>query len=63
MNDLISRQVALKTYQKVCNGIVCKDCPFLFHVSPLITDCKLEMFLHELPNCGAEMSERGDDNG
>ena len=55
MSDLISRQAAIREYQKVCNGIKCGECPFLIKVntekgSHLITDCKLEAFLHNLPS-------------
>lgn len=54
-DDTISRQAAIREYQKVCNGIKCGECPFLIKVntekgSHLITDCKLEAFLHNLPS-------------
>ena len=53
--DTISRQAAIREYQKVCNEIKCGECPFLIKVntekgSHLITDCKLEVFLHSLPS-------------
>lgn len=52
-DDLISREAAIREYQKVCKGIKCGECPFLIKVnteegSHLITDCKLEAFLHDL---------------
>ena len=63
MSDLISRQDAIRKYQEVCNGIKCGECPLLIKVntekgSHLITDCKLEAFLHDLPSAsvGTEMS-------
>ena len=54
-DDTISRQAAIREYQKVCNEIKCGECPFLIKVntekgSHLITDCKLEVFLHSLPS-------------
>lgn len=54
MDDLISRQAAIREYQEVCKGIKCGECPLLIKVntekgSHLITDCKLEAFLHDLP--------------
>ena len=54
-SDVISRQDAIRKYQEVCNGIKCGECPFLikFHTekgSHIITDCKLEAFLHDLPS-------------
>lgn len=54
-NDYISRQAAIREYQEVCKGIKCGECPFLIKVntekgSHLITDCKLEAFLHDLPS-------------
>lgn len=53
--DLVSRQAAIREYQEVCSGISCGECPFLIKVntekgSHLITDCKLEAFLHNLPS-------------
>lgn len=55
MSDLISRAAAIRKYQEVCNGIKCGECPFLIKVntekgSHVITDCKLEAFLHNLPS-------------
>lgn len=63
-SDTISRQAAIREYQKVCNGINCGECPFLIKVntekgSHLITDCKLEAFLHSLPS--AERRGRWED--
>lgn len=59
MDDLISRQAAIREYQEVCKGIKCDECPFLIKVnaekgSHLITDCKLEAFLHDLPSAQPE---------
>lgn len=55
MDDLISRQAALTTYQdRVCYGIACIDCPFRFRVSQTATDCKLERFIHKLPSAQPE---------
>ena len=61
-NDYISRQVAIREYQEVCKGIKCGECPFLIKVntekgSHLITDCKLEAFLHDLPSVQPEPCE------
>ena len=58
-DDTISRQAAIREYQKVCNEIKCGECPFLIKVntekgSHLITDCKLEVFLHNLPSAGRQ---------
>ena len=57
--DTISRQAAIRGYQEVCKGIKCGECPFLIKVntekgSHLITDCKLEAFLHDLPSAQPE---------
>lgn len=59
MNDLISRAVAIREYQEVCKGMKCGECPLLIKVntekgSHLITDCKLEAFLHDLPSAQPE---------
>ena len=59
MSDLISRAAAIRKYQEVCNGIKCGECPFLIKVntekgSHVITDCKLEAFLHNLPSAQPE---------
>ena len=60
MSDLISRAAAIRKYQEVCNGIKCGECPFLIKVntekgSHVITDCKLEAFLHNLPSAQPEI--------
>lgn len=59
MSDTISRAMAIREYQEVCKGIKCGECPLLIKVntekgSHLITDCKLEAFLHDLPSAQPE---------
>ena len=63
--DAISRQAAIREYQEVCKGIKCGECPFLIKVntekgSHLITDCKLEAFLHDLPSAQPDLSSYSD---
>ena len=53
MNDLISRQVAITSYQSVCRCVRCSECPFLIKEGAF-TDCRLERFIHELPSAEPE---------
>ena len=49
-DDLISRQYAIKHYQHVCRRTNCKECPLHIQVTDTLTDCELELFLHNLPS-------------
>ena len=49
MDDLISRQAAIKDYQRVCAIVTCGDCPFHI-VDGAFTDCRLERWLKALPS-------------
>ena len=60
MSDLIGRAAAIRKNQEVSNGIKFGECPFLIKVntekgSHVITDCKLEAFLHNLPSAQPEI--------
>ena len=46
MNDLISRQAALYSYQEVCNKVKCSECKATNEDG----DCKLERWIKELPS-------------
>ena len=50
MDDLISRQYAIKYYPHVCRRTSCKECPLHIQVTNTLTDCELELFLHNLPS-------------
>ena len=55
MSDLISRQYAIKHYQYVCRRTNCKECPLHIQVTDTLTDCELELFLHNLPSAQPEV--------
>lgn len=55
MNDLISRQYAIEHYQHVCRRTNCKECPLHIQVTDTLTDCELELFLHNLPSAQPEI--------
>lgn len=46
MDDLISRQAALYSYQEVCNKVKCSECKATNEDG----DCKLERWIKELPS-------------
>jgi len=54
MDDLISRQYAIEHYQHVCRRTNCKECPLHIQVTNTLTDCELELFLHNLPSAQPE---------
>lgn len=54
MGDLISRQYAIEHYQHVCRRTSCKECPLHIQVTNTLTDCELELFLHNLPSAEPE---------
>ena len=50
MADYIDRQYAIEHYQHVCRRTNCKECPLHIQVTDTLTDCELELFLHNLPS-------------
>ena len=46
MDDLISRQAALYSYQEVCNKVKCSECKATNEDG----DCKLERWIKKLPS-------------
>lgn len=52
--DLIYRQYAITHYPHVCRRMSCKECPFHIQVTNTLTDCELELFLHNLPSAQSE---------
>lgn len=59
MNDLISRQAALYSYQEVCNKVKCSECKATNEDG----DCKLERWIKELPSAErrGQWKQVGDD--
>ena len=53
MADYIDRQYAIEHYQHVCRRTKCKECPLHIQVTDTLTDCELELFLHNLPSADA----------
>ena len=52
--DAVSRQYAIEHYQHVCRRTSCKECPLHIQVTGTLTDCELELFLHNLPSAQIE---------
>jgi len=52
--DAVSRQYAIEHYQHVCRRTSCKECPLHIQVTDTLTDCELELFLHNLPSAQIE---------
>ena len=52
--DCVSRQYAIEHYQHVCRRTTCKECPLHIQVTDTLTDCELELFLHNLPSAQPE---------
>lgn len=52
--DAVSRQYAIEHYQHVCRRTNCKECPLHIQVTDTLTDCELELFLHNLPSVQPE---------
>lgn len=50
MADYIDRQIAIEHYQYVCRRTNCKECPLHIQVTDTLTDCELELFIHNLPS-------------
>ena len=55
MADYIDRQYAIEHYQHVCRRTNCKECPLHIQVTDTLTDCELELFLHNLPSAQPEI--------
>lgn len=53
--DCVSRQYAIEHYQHVCRRTACKECPLHIQVTDTLTDCELELFLHNLPSAQPEI--------
>ena len=60
MADYIDRQYAIEHYQHVCRRTNCKECPLHIQVTDTLTDCELELFLHNLPSADVQPIRHGE---
>ena len=58
MNDLISRNEMLRSYQELCMNIACSECSFYFG-DTLTGDCLLEKWIHSLPSAEPKTPSNG----